>query len=123
MCNSLCSANYRRNCVWRIKYDEEPAYVDQCEYLEDKFGLPNLRDQFPPDAIPYIYHVPDRKEDPFAGFYDIQRCGKCNDFCAWVGEAGDGSGINPRFTAYTTTGDYFACKLSGGYANEFGLTE
>lgn len=97
--------------------------MNQCESLEAKFGLPNLSDQFPPNAIPYIYQIPDRKEDPFTGYYDVQRCGQCNDFCAWVGEAGDGLGVNPQYTAISGGGDYFACKLSGGYANEFGLTE
>ena len=108
--------------MWRIKY-EEFENVDQCEFLEDKFGLPNLKDQFPPDAIPYIYQVPDRKEDPFTGYYDVQRCGQCNDFCAWIGAAGDGLGVNPQYKTESKNGDYFACKLSGGYANEFGLTE
>lgn len=56
------------------------------------------------------------------GYYDIQRCGQCNDYCSWVGPSGDGSGLNPEWKAYTEN-DHFACKLAGGYNGAYGVTE
>ena len=32
--------------------------------------------------------------DKWRGWYDVQKCGKCNDYCRWVGNSG--SGGDPR---------------------------
>ena len=32
--------------------------------------------------------------DAYRGWYDVQGCGKCNDYCRWVGNSG--SGAHPK---------------------------
>jgi len=106
------------NCVYEIS-DWSPS-SDQCENIES-FGVPNHQDEFPLNLMPYKYQMP-AAEDPYAGYYDVQRCGKCNDFCFWAGSTKDGSGLNPEWQAYTET-DYFTCKLAGGHIGPHGMTE
>ena len=38
-------------------------------------------------------YEPGDTENAFHGWYDVQGCGKCNDYCRWV--EGTGSGGNP----------------------------
>ena len=33
--------------------------------------------------------------DKYRGWYDVQKCGKCQDYCRWVGNSGPGG--NPKF--------------------------
>jgi len=49
--------------------------------------------------------------DSFRGWYDVQGCGTCNDYCRWVG--GSGSGGDP---AVRTVHDrsFWSCRLAGG---------
>lgn len=103
------------NCVYQIIYDDQTT-TGTCSDVD---GL-SYSNVFSENSTPYKFQSPPRK-DPFGGYYDIQRCGKCNDFCSWVGPEGDGSRVNPEYKAYTDT-DYFACKLSGGEAED-SLTE
>lgn len=42
--------------------------------------------------------------DAFRGWYDVQGCGKCNDYCQWVG--GSGSGGDPALSLRHQTGHY-----------------
>lgn len=35
-------------------------------------------------------------KDKYRGWYDVQNCGKCNDYCRWVGDSGPGG--NPMFS-------------------------
>jgi len=50
--------------------------------------------------------------DEFRGWYDVQGCGKCLDYCRWVGGNGGGGG-RPKDS--TTQGDAFwSCRLAGG---------
>jgi len=84
------------------------------------FSTERFQGDFGENIVPYQYHFPP-KDDQYAGWYDIQRCGKCNDWCAWIGSEADGSGVNPRYKSRTAT-DYFSCKLAGGYSSAYGMT-
>ena len=45
-----------------------------------------------------------------AGWYDTQGCGKCNDYCRWVGFSG--SGGNPKKKTQTKNGrSYWSCHI------------
>jgi len=119
-----CESNFIgrwMNCVFRIKYDEDYYPSGTCESFDTVFDIPNVKGSFSSDFIPYKYQIP-TVEDPFAGYYDVQRCGYCHDFCTWVGPSRDGSGINPLWKPYTGT-DHFTCKLAGGYSAPYGMTE
>jgi len=51
--------------------------------------------------------------DSYRGWYDVQGCGKCNDYCRWVG--GSGSGGDPQNQlAYTHS--WWSCRLAGSTA-------
>jgi len=107
------------NCVFQYT---TPATQELPECLNlDVFDIPNAQDEFPPEFIPYTYQVP-VVDDPFAGYYDVQRCGKCNDYCFWAGPSKDGSGLNPKWHTQTGT-DFFTCKLAGGSSSPYGMTE
>jgi len=50
--------------------------------------------------------------DEHRGWFDLQGCGQCNDYCRWIG--GLASGGNPhRSTTDQTSGSYWSCKLAG----------
>jgi len=51
--------------------------------------------------------------DNYRGWYDVQRCGKCNDYCRWVGN--NGSGGDPATKQVHGT-SYWSCRLAGGSA-------
>jgi len=107
------------NCVFQYV---SPTTQESSECVNlDVFDIPNTQNEFPPNLIPYIYQVP-IVDDPYAGYYDVQRCGKCNDYCFWAGPSKDGSGLNPRWNPRTST-DYFTCKLAGGSNSLYGMTE
>jgi len=47
--------------------------------------------------------------DDFRGWFDIQACGQCNDYCRWVGA---GSGGDP-FSSQVQGDSFWSCHLSG----------
>jgi len=47
--------------------------------------------------------------DSFRGWYDIQGCGQCNDFCRWVGTGSKGD----PFQTQSQDGAYWSCHLAG----------
>ena len=49
--------------------------------------------------------------DSWRGWYDIQGCGKCNDFCRWVG-AGNIHGGDPNIKL-TIVDSYWSCRRAG----------
>jgi len=49
-------------------------------------------------------------QDEFAGWYDVQGCGSCNDYCRWIGRSG--SGGDP-VNALTFGTSYWSCSLAG----------
>ena len=96
------------NCVFQILYNGKSALPGAGEitatttnalYKFLQFKLMPDADSFPPGIVPYIYQGGEI-DDPYAGYYDIQRCGKCHDYCYWAGPSLDGFGVNPRFKAY-----------------------
>jgi len=122
LCND-CESNFigaHLMCVFEIKYESPSSAGHTCKNL-DTFDIPNYQDEFQPDLMPYKYQMP-VVPDPYAGYYDVQRCGKCNDFCFWAGSSKDGSGLNPEWQAHTKT-DHFTCKLAGGYKGQYDMTE
>jgi len=56
-----------------------------------------------------IPHVDAGYEDVYRGWYDVSKCGKCNDYCRWVG--GNGSGGDPKKLVYGTS--FWSCRLAG----------
>jgi hypothetical protein len=49
-------------------------------------------------------------DSDYNGYYDVQGCGKCKDFCRWVGNSGPGG--DPR--SQLKYGDsYWACVITG----------
>lgn len=36
--------------------------------------------------------------DKWRGWYDVQKCGKCHDYCRWVGDSGPGGNPSKRTT-------------------------
>jgi len=49
--------------------------------------------------------------DAFRGWYDVQGCGQCHDFCRWVG--GSGSGGDPLKQVFHND-SFWSCRLAGG---------
>ena len=50
--------------------------------------------------------------DDYQGWYDVQGCGKCNDYCRWVN--GTGSGGDPSVkTVDDDKQSYWSCRLAG----------
>ncbi|CAE7393856.1 unnamed protein product [Symbiodinium natans] len=48
--------------------------------------------------------------DNFKGWYDVQGCGECHDYCRWVG--GSGSGGDPK-EKLTHEASFWSCRLAG----------
>ena len=69
-----------------------------------------LTQSFPPLEKPITLSVPKPGIDDFAGYYDVQRCGTCNDWCGWVGTNIDVSPPNPWFKTATDS-HYFTVRL------------
>jgi hypothetical protein len=52
--------------------------------------------------------------DQYRGWYDVQKCGKCNDYCRWVGNSGSGGNPKKR-TTYKKKGhtkSWWSCWLA-----------
>jgi len=47
--------------------------------------------------------------DAYRGWYDVQGCGRCNDYCRWVGNSG--SGGNPSNLKKDSS--WWSCRLAG----------
>merc|ERR1719401_256459 len=55
-------------------------------------------------------------EDEYNGFYDVQGCGQCLDYCRWVGLSGSGGDPALRTQKGTLSkkgGSYWSCDLAG----------
>jgi len=50
-------------------------------------------------------------EDEYRGWYDVQGCGKCNDYCRWVGLSLSGGNPELRLTFESS---FWSCRLAGG---------
>jgi len=48
--------------------------------------------------------------DNYRGWYDVQGCGKCNDYCRWVGKSGSGGDPSAR-TSFGSS--YWSCRPAG----------
>ena len=48
--------------------------------------------------------------DSYRGWYDVQGCGQCNDYCRWVGN--DGSGGDPTKSVRRKT-SWWSCRKAG----------
>jgi len=47
--------------------------------------------------------------DEYRGWFDIQGCGQCNDFCRWVGAGSEGD----PFLSQSKNGAYWSCHMAG----------
>merc|ERR1711904_364689 len=86
---------------------------------------------FFPVGIPGFIHTPKPKckpvstatadagyTDVYRGWYDVQGCGTCNDYCRWVGDTG--SGGNPAKKLHVPGGrnpSWWSCRLAGTNKN------
>jgi len=55
-------------------------------------------------------------DDKYRGWYDVQGCGQCLDYCRWVGHSGSGGDPAERTRAGTLSkkgGSYWSCDLAG----------
>lgn len=50
--------------------------------------------------------------DSYRGWYDVQGCGKCNDYCRWVGNTGSGGDPATKLSV-GSKGSYWSCRLAG----------
>ena len=98
-CETMSIGSYL-NCVYQIFYDAPPPAPSgaTCSNLSDEFTS-----DFPPNELPATFSIPKHSDDPYAGYYDVQRCGKCNDWCGWVGTQDVVSPPNPWFQTETTS--------------------
>ena len=52
--------------------------------------------------------------DAYRGWYDVQGCGECNDYCRWVGNSGSGGDPAVNFAAGSTdNGSWWSCRMAG----------
>jgi len=51
--------------------------------------------------------------DSFRGWYDVQGCGKCNDYCRWVGNSGSGGYPGAKLQHGSS---WWSCRLAGSSA-------
>merc|ERR1719183_384176 len=51
--------------------------------------------------------------DNYRGWYDVQGCGQCNDYCRWVGNGGAGG--DPA-TKLSHGSSWWSCRLAGSSA-------
>lgn len=84
--------------------------------------IEKVTNEFSSKEKPLALGFPNSINDPFSGYYDVQRCGTCNDWCGWVGPNTNVLPPNPWFKAITDT-HYFTCKLAKGYSSNYGITE
>lgn len=50
--------------------------------------------------------------DAYQGWYDLQGCGQCNDYCRWIGGEEVGSGGNPA-RSLENGESWWSCRLAG----------
>jgi len=72
----------------------------------------------PSGCLPVVQQPADKGyADSHRGWYDVQGCGHCNDYCRWVGgDIFSGSGGDPAFKL-THSGSYWSCYLAGSTSN------
>ena len=63
--------------------------------------------------------------DSFRGWYDVQGCGECNDYCRWVGNCGSGGDPAVKVVHACTFQDapatsIWSCRLAGGTSHGSG---
>lgn len=54
--------------------------------------------------------------DDFRGWYDVQGCGICLDYCRWVGHSGSGGDPSQR-TTYGSS--WWSCRLAGQSSSDY----
>merc|ERR1719188_1422013 len=55
-------------------------------------------------------------DDKYRGWYDVQGCGQCLDYCRWVGYSGSGgdpSKQTQKGRGSKYSGSYWSCALAG----------
>jgi len=55
----------------------------------------------------------DGYNDEYAGWYDVQGCGRCLDYCRWVGDSGSGGSPEEQQRLGTS---WWSCRLAGSSA-------
>jgi len=55
--------------------------------------------------------------DEFRGWYDVQGCGRCNDYCRWVGGVGTGGdpqqSLEKQHAQHPNRWSWWSCRLAG----------
>jgi len=57
--------------------------------------------------------------DNYRGWYDVQGCGRCNDYCRWVGNSGSGGNPAHNLGSRSSHGNpsWWSCRLAGQNQN------
>jgi len=60
------------------------------------------------------YRIDPGYNDKWRGWYDVQKCGKCNDYCRWVGNSGSGGDpkIKTKHKIKGKTKSWWSCWLA-----------
>ena len=103
-------------CVWC----RSMAVPSSCLPLEKAKLLPKdvFFCEFPTGAaecLPFSTATADAGyNDIYEGWYDVQGCGRCNDYCRWVGNDGDGGdpALNIRHGV-----SWWSCRAAGSNEN------
>merc|ERR1719188_2404397 len=62
-------------------------------------------------------------EDKYRGWYDVQGCGQCLDYCRWVGYSGSGGDpakLTQKGMGSKYGGSYWSCALAGSSNTDSG---
>jgi len=97
----------RTNRVW--------FYSPDCRDLRYKCSLFN----HPPAKNHnrrFVPTVDDGYTNMYRGWYDVQGCGRCYDYCRWVGDRGNGY-ANPRYKREIKS-SWYSCRLAGTFEDK-----
>jgi len=87
-----------------------PAYADQlAAALREKMAHVGLDTGM--SCLPVSTDQADEGwRDAYQGWYDVQGCGLCLDYCRWVGNSGSGGDPSTRQQAGES---FWSCRLAG----------
>ena len=101
----MCRSSSRCKDAGRCKLGSD-CDSGRCHHTE---GGDNVRLECLPPMVTQGYDYPGYP-DEYRGWYDIQGCGQCNDYCRWVG--GSGSGGNPNDSVRFGS-SWWSCRQAG----------
>lgn len=99
-----CCPDFREHCV-----RPEPDMLWQSEQM--RLEMRRWAPKAPLRCKPTSSSVEDLGwNDDFGGWYDVQGCGRCHDYCRWVGESGSGGDPTEQLEHEAS---WWSCRLAG----------